>query len=81
MLHWTYSTAHYLLPPTVNSLTNRCDYDTAEVLYISFVNNNGTKGESRMAEAWEEAFIKFVSNYKGTYIKVHYSAEVSQAHM
>ena len=34
-----------------------------------------------MAEAWEEAFIKFVSNYKGTHIKVHYSAEVSQAHM
>ena len=33
-----------------------------------------------MAKAWERAFIKFVSSYSGKYIKVHYSAEVSQAH-
>ena len=60
---------------------NICDYDIAEVLYITFVNNADTKEESKMAKAWEKAFIKFVSSYNGTYIKVHYSAEVSKAHL
>ena len=67
------------LQPTVG--VNSCDYDTAEVLYITFVNNNGTKEENKMAEAWEKAFIEFVSTYNATYIKVHYSAEVSKARL
>ena len=51
------------LQPTVGPVSNICDYDTAEVLYITFVNNNGTKEENKMAEAWEKAFIEFVSTY------------------
>ena len=53
-------------------------YENASALIITFiVNNHVNESQNAWAEAWEAEFIKYLKNYKGQYINISFSSEVS----
>ncbi len=47
------------------------------MLVTFIVNNHVDEGENKMAETWEREFLRYMKSYKGKYIEVAYSSEVS----
>ena len=72
---------HKVIPSTalpVEPNSTNPDYQTATALIITFiVKNHVNESDNKMAETWEAAFLKYVSNYTGRHINITYSAEAS----